>query len=85
MNFYKYAIMSSFCKSGHNYIYGVNNVTVESDHKLLETTLKKPYKNDNDSTKVLIYCTVLMIRVEICPDITLSSKNTLTFPLIMYT
>ena len=27
---------------------------------------------------------VLMIRVEICPDITFSSKNTLTFPLIMY-
>ena len=27
---------------------------------------------------------VLMIRVEICPDITLSSKNTLTFSLIMY-
>ena len=27
---------------------------------------------------------VLMIRVKICPDITLSSKNTLTFPLIMY-
>ena len=27
---------------------------------------------------------VLIIRVEICPDITLSSKNTLTFTLIMY-
>ena len=27
---------------------------------------------------------VPMIRVEICPDITLSSKITLTFPLIMY-
>ena len=27
---------------------------------------------------------MLMIRVEICPDITLSSENTLTFPLIMY-
>ena len=27
---------------------------------------------------------VLMIRVEICPDITLSSKNALTFPLIMF-
>ena len=27
---------------------------------------------------------VLIIRIEICQDITLSPKNTLTFPFIMY-
>ena len=30
------------CTRFHDYIYGVNNVTVESDHKPLETILKKP-------------------------------------------
>ena len=29
------------CTRFHDYIYGVNNVTVESDHKPLETILKK--------------------------------------------
>ena len=33
---------------------------------------------------LVVAVAVLMIRVEICPDITLSSKNILTFPLIMY-
>ena len=42
------------------------------------------YMCNYKTAKHKVHIAVLMIRVEICPDITLSTKNTLTFPLIMY-
>ena len=30
------------CPKFHDYIYGIPNITVESDHKPLEAILKKP-------------------------------------------
>ena len=49
----------------------------EEWHKLIVSLV-------HSDIEVCTVISVLMIRVEIHPDITLSSKNTLTFPLIMY-
>ena len=48
------------CTKFHDYIYGISNVTVESDHKRLEAILKKPpvssttptTKDDNDNPEI---------------------------------
>ena len=63
---------------------GVISETLQYSKSLTRLELADSGLSVKGTVMCVFIMSVLMIGVEICPDITLSTKNTPTFPLIMY-